>query len=69
MATASGSTAGAASASPASSALPAIAPVPLDFSKASNPLWLVKIPKYLAKKWSEAPDSSQVGKIIITQSK
>lgn len=74
MASASGSSGAGASASgsagaSAASLLPGVTPVPLDFSKASNPLWLVKIPKYLAKKWSEASDNSQVGKIIITQTK
>lgn len=44
-------------------------PVPLDNSKASVGVWLVKVPKYLAKKWNEAPDNAEVGRIRITQSR
>ena len=44
-------------------------PVPLDCSKAATGLWLVKVPKYLAIKWSEAPENAEVGRIRITQTK
>lgn len=61
---------------PASSAPPTISniignvgPTSLDCSKASNGVWLVKVPKYLAKKWNEASDNTDVGVIRITQSK
>ncbi len=42
-------------------------PSQLDCSKATNSVWLVKVPKYLAQKWNEAPDNSEVGQINITQ--
>lgn len=37
----------------------------LDVSKASNTLWLVKVPKYVADKWDNAPSGLEVGKIKI----
>jgi transcription initiation factor TFIIF subunit beta len=42
---------------------------PLDVAKADTGVWLVKVPKYLAKKWNEAAENSEVGVIRITQSK
>lgn len=39
---------------------------PLDISKAGNALWLVKVPKYVADKWDNAPSSLEVGKIKVT---
>lgn len=39
---------------------------PLDISKAGNALWLVKVPKYVADKWDNAPNSLEVGKIKVT---
>ena len=44
-------------------------PSPLDCSRAATGVWLVKVPKYLAQKWTEAPENSEVGVIRITQSK
>lgn len=38
----------------------------LDISKAGNSLWLVKVPKYVADKWDNAPGSLEVGKIKVT---
>ncbi|CAI6344852.1 unnamed protein product [Macrosiphum euphorbiae] len=38
----------------------------LDVSKAGNALWLVKVPKYVADKWDNAPGSLDVGKIKVT---
>ncbi|CAF0885355.1 unnamed protein product [Brachionus calyciflorus] len=46
-----------------------VGPTNLDCSKASTNVWLVKVPKYLAKKWNEAQDNTNVGVIRITQSK
>lgn len=37
----------------------------LDTTKALNPLWLVKVPKYIADKWDSAPGGLEVGKIKI----
>lgn len=37
----------------------------LDVSKVSNTLWLVKVPKYVADKWDNAPNGLEVGKIKI----
>lgn len=37
----------------------------LDISKAGNALWLVKVPKYIADKWDNAPSSLEVGKIKV----
>lgn len=37
----------------------------LDTSKAGNSLWLVKVPKYVADKWDNAPGSLEVGKIKV----
>lgn len=31
--------------------------------------YLFQVPKYLAKKWNEAPDNAEVGRIRITQSR
>ena len=44
-------------------------PLPLDCVNSNSDVWLVKVPKYLAKKWNEAPDGSEVGKIRITGTK
>jgi hypothetical protein len=44
-------------------------PTTVDCSRADTGVWLVKVPKYLARKWTEAPDNSEVGVIRITQSK
>lgn len=41
----------------------------VDCSRAATGVWLVKVPNYLAKKWNEAPENSEVGVIRITQSK
>ena len=38
----------------------------LDVSKAGNALWLVKVPKYVADKWDNAPGSLDMGKIKVT---
>lgn len=38
----------------------------LDISKAGSSLWLVKVPKYVADKWDNAPGSLEVGKIKVT---
>lgn len=38
----------------------------LDMSKAGNAIWLVKVPKYVADKWDNAPGSLDVGKIKVT---
>lgn len=46
-----------------------VGPTTLDCSKASTGVWLVKVPKYLATKWNEAQDNTDVGVIRITQSK
>lgn len=48
---------------------PTLVPTPLDCSKANTGVWLVKVPKYLARKWIDAPENSEVGVIRITQSK
>jgi len=37
----------------------------LDMSKAGNALWLVKVPKYVADKWDNAPGSLDVAKIKV----
>lgn len=37
----------------------------LDMSKSGNALWLVKVPKYVADKWDNAPSSLEVGKIKV----
>lgn len=42
---------------------------PLDCARAATGVWLVKVPKYLAKKWNEAPENTEVGVIRITQSR
>lgn len=53
---------------PASKPVETYPPVHLDNTKAAVGVWLVKVPKYLAKKWNEAPDNAEVGRIRITQS-
>ncbi|VVC44684.1 Transcription initiation factor IIF, beta subunit,Transcription Factor IIF, Rap30/Rap74 [Cinara cedri] len=37
----------------------------LDVSNASNALWLVKVPKYIADKWDNAPSGLEVGKVKV----
>lgn len=39
----------------------------LDLSGAKHDVWLVKVPKYLATKWLNAPDGCPVGKLRITK--
>lgn len=39
----------------------------LDVSNATTSLWLVKVPKYVADKWDNAPGSLEVGKIKVTK--
>ena len=39
----------------------------LDLAGAKHDVWLVKVPKYLAKKWIEAPEGTPVGKLRITK--
>jgi len=52
-----------------SNPVPTQTPLPLNTSIAACGVWLVKVPNYLAKKWNEAPNNSDVGVIRITQSK
>ncbi len=44
-------------------------PTSIDTSRAAAGVWLVKVPNYLARKWTEAPENTEVGVIRITQSK
>nr|CAB3251302.1 general transcription factor IIF subunit 2 [Phallusia mammillata] len=39
----------------------------LDLSGAKHDVWLVKVPKYLATKWLNAPDGCPVGKLRISK--
>lgn len=39
----------------------------LDLSNAGRGVWLVKVPKYIAQKWSKAPSNMDVGKLRITK--
>ena len=39
----------------------------LDLGGAKHDVWLVKVPKYLAKTWIEAPEGAPVGKLKITK--
>nr|XP_002119394.2 general transcription factor IIF subunit 2 [Ciona intestinalis] len=39
----------------------------LDLSGAKHDVWLVKVPKYLATQWLNAPDGMSVGKLRITK--
>ncbi|CAK8687165.1 unnamed protein product [Clavelina lepadiformis] len=39
----------------------------LELSGAKHDVWLVKVPKYLASKWLNAPDGCPVGKLRITK--
>ena len=57
-------------ASSASTAPSGPPPISLDCGRANTGVWLVKVPNYLAKKWTEAPENSEVGMIQrITQTK
>ncbi|KAI0217027.1 General transcription factor IIF subunit 2 [Lamellibrachia satsuma] len=38
----------------------------LDLSGAARGVWLVKVPKYLAEEWKNAPPNADVGKLSIT---
>ena len=39
----------------------------LDLAGAKHDVWLVKVPKYLAKKWINAPEGAPVGKLRISK--
>ncbi|XP_054743564.1 general transcription factor IIF subunit 2 [Anastrepha obliqua] len=39
----------------------------LDLSNAGRGVWLVKVPKYIAQKWSKAPSNMDVGKLRISK--
>jgi len=39
----------------------------LDLAGAKHDVWLVKVPKYLANKWLNAPDGCPVGKLRIAK--
>lgn len=39
----------------------------LDLAGAKHDVWLVKVPKYLANKWINAPEGSPVGKLRIAK--
>ena len=39
----------------------------LDLVGAKHDVWLVKVPKYLANKWLDAPEGVPVGKLRITK--
>ncbi|XP_053685164.1 general transcription factor IIF subunit 2-like [Sabethes cyaneus] len=39
----------------------------LDMSNAGRSIWLVKVPKYMAKKWEKAPGNIELGKLKIAR--
>ncbi|XP_014259004.1 general transcription factor IIF subunit 2-like isoform X2 [Cimex lectularius] len=39
----------------------------LEVSNANRGVWLVKVPKYIAKRWEKAPGCNEVGKLKITK--
>lgn len=41
----------------------------LDLANANRGVWLVKVPKYIADRWSTAPDNMEVGKLRIVRRK
>lgn len=41
----------------------------LDLTNARRAVWLVKVPKYIAKKWEKAQNNAEVGKLRITKTR
>jgi len=39
----------------------------VDLTNAGRGLWLVKVPKFIAKRWEEAPDDIDVGTLQVTK--
>jgi TFIIF, beta subunit N-terminus len=40
----------------------------VDMSSASRGVWLVKVPKYISKRWEKCPGNIEAGRLQITKS-
>jgi len=39
----------------------------LDLTNAGRKLWLVKVPKFVAKRWEKTPDNVDIGTLALTK--